>query len=140
MADPQPPSPNSPPPAAAGTAVGTAVGTGTGSDTAIPMLTEIVQVPRYAPEELPRALEDVDWSGLAERVRENVTERLARRSQALLDAALRDSLQAVVDRATESLAADQRESVTRTVRDLVAQAVNEEITRVHAEIARRPRP
>jgi hypothetical protein len=136
MADPQPPSPNSPPPAAAGTAVGT----GTGSDTAIPMLTEIVQVPRYAPEELPRALEDVDWSGLAERVRENVTERLARRSQALLDAALRDSLQAVVDRATESLAADLRESVTRTVRDLVAQAVNEEITRVHAEIARRPRP
>ena len=139
MADPQPPSQPSPPsPTAA--AAGTAVGTGTGSDTAIPMLTEIVQVPRYAPEELPRALEDVDWSGLAERVRENVTERLARRSQALLDAALRDSLQAVVDRATESLAADLRESVTRTVRDLVAQAVNEEITRVHAEIARRPRP
>jgi hypothetical protein len=133
MADPQPPSP---PPAAAGTAAGT----GSGSDAAIPMLTEIVQVPRYAPEDLPRALEDVDWSGLAERVRENVTERLARRSQALLDAALRDSLQAVVDRATESLAADLRESVTRTVRDLVAQAVNEEITRVHAEIARRPRP
>ena len=102
------------------------------------MLTEIVQVSRYVPAELPRALEDVDWSGLAERVRENVTERLARRSEALLDAALRDSLQAVVDRAAESLAADLRESVMQTVRDLVARAVNEEITRVHAEIARRP--
>jgi uncharacterized membrane-anchored protein YjiN (DUF445 family) len=78
--------------------------------------------------------------GLTERVRENVTERLARRSEALLDAALRDSLQTVVDRAAESLAADLRESVMRAVRDLVARAVNEEITRVHAEIARRPRP
>ncbi|RPH45307.1 MAG: hypothetical protein EHM87_06955 [Burkholderiales bacterium] len=128
MADSQPPSPA---PAAAGSPPA--------RDEAIPMLTEIVQVPRYQPEELPRALEEVDWSVLSERVRENVTERLARRSQALLDAALRDSLQAVVDRAAESLATDLRESVMRTVRDLVAQAVNEEITRVHAEIARRPR-
>jgi hypothetical protein len=111
-----------------------------GSDEAIPMLTEIVQVPRYVPEDLPRTLEEVDWSGLTERVRENVTERLARRSEALLDAALRDSLQTVVDRAAESLAADLRKSVMRAVRDLVARAVNEEITRVHAEIARRPRP
>ncbi len=137
MADPQPPSPTSmsDPTASAAPAPGR-----TGPDEAIPMLTEIVQVPRYVPEELPRTLEEVDWSGLAERVRENVTERLSRRSEALLDAALRDSLQTVVDRAAESLATDLRESVMRAVRDLVARAVNEEITRVHAEIARRPRP
>ena len=106
-------------------------------DEAIPMLTEIVQVPRYAAEELPGSLEAVDWAELAERVRENVTERLTRRSQALLDAQLRESLQTVVDRAAESLAAELRASLSQMVRDIVARAVTEEITRVHAEIARR---
>jgi len=106
-------------------------------DEAIPMLTEIVQVPRYVPEELPRALADVPWADLAERVRENVTERLVRRSEALLDAKLRESLQTVIDRAAESLAAELRASLSQTVRDLVARAVKEELTRLHAEIARR---
>jgi hypothetical protein len=138
MADPLPHSPE-PVPDAPATASAAAPG-GAEPDEAIPMLTEIVQAPRYVSEELPRTLEEVDWSGLTERVRENVTERLARRSEALLDAALRDSLQTVVDRAAESLAADLRDSVMQAVRDLVARAVNEEITRVHAEIARRPRP
>jgi hypothetical protein len=107
------------------------------ADEAIPMLTEIVQVPRYAAEELPGTLGDVDWAGLAERVRENVTERLARRSQALLDTELRESLQAVIDRAAESLAAELRATMTQVVRDIVARAVTEELTRVHAEIDRR---
>jgi uncharacterized membrane-anchored protein YjiN (DUF445 family) len=108
-----------------------------GPDEAIPMLTEIVQVPRYAVEDLPATLEEVDWSELAERVRVNVTERLTRRSQALLDAQLRDSLEAVVDRAAESLAAELRASLSQMVRDIVGRAVTEELTRVHAEISRR---
>jgi uncharacterized membrane-anchored protein YjiN (DUF445 family) len=108
-----------------------------GRDEAIPMLTEVVQVPRYLAEELPASLGDVDWAELAERVRENVTERLTRRSQALLDAQLRESLQTVVDRAAESLASELRASLSQMVRDIVARAVTEEITRVHAEIARR---
>jgi hypothetical protein len=110
---------------------------GTGADDPIPMLTEIVQEPRYVPEDLPVALGDVEWAGLAERVRENVTERLARRSEALLDAQLRESLQAVIDRAAEALATELRASLSQTVRDVVARAVNEELTRLHAEIARR---
>ncbi|MEI7445287.1 MAG: hypothetical protein WCK28_10395 [Burkholderiales bacterium] len=110
------------------------------ADLPIPMLTEIVEVPRYAPEDLPETLEAVDWAELADRVRENVTERLSRRSQALLDAALRDSLRAVVDRAAESLAAELRTSLSQMVRDIVGRAVDEEITRVHAEIARRTKP
>jgi len=124
MTDPAAPSPPRPAPAG-------------GSDEAIPMLTEIVQVPRYAIEDLPETLEEVDWSELAERVRVNVTERLARRSQALLDAQLRESLEAVVDRAAESLAAELRASLSQMVRDIVGRAVTEELTRVHAEIARR---
>jgi len=101
------------------------------------MLTEIVQVPRYAPEELPKSLADVSWADLAERVRENVTERRVRRSEALLDAKLRESLQTVIDRAADSLAAELRASLSQTVRDVVARAVKEELTRLHAEIARR---
>jgi hypothetical protein len=107
------------------------------ADEAIPMLTEIVQVPRYTDRELPGSLVDVDWAGLAERVRENVTERLARRSQALIDAQLRESLESVIDRAAESLAAELRATMTQVVRDIVARAVTEELTRVHAEIQRR---
>jgi hypothetical protein len=114
---------------------------GSGSpDEAIPMLTEIVDVPRYVPEDLPETLAEVDWSSLAERVRENVTERLGRRSQLMLDELLRDSLQAVVDRAADSLAAELRGSLSQMVRDIVARAVTEEITRVHAEISKRGTP
>ena len=98
------------------------------------MLTEIVQVPRYTDEELPRAFGEVDWAELAERVRENVTERLAVRSQALIDTQLRESLQAVIDRAAESLATELRATMTQVVRDIVARAVTEELTRVHAQI------
>jgi hypothetical protein len=111
-----------------------------GEEMTIPMLTEIVQVPRYAREELPASLEEVDWAELAERIRENVTERLSRRAQALLDAQLRESLAVIVDRATESLAAELRDAVSRMVGDIVGRAVNEELTRVHAEIARRGNP
>jgi uncharacterized membrane-anchored protein YjiN (DUF445 family) len=134
MTDPTRPDPtDAPAPGQAG-APGSAPA---GPDEAIPMLTEIVEVPRYAIEDLPATLEEVDWSELAERVRVNVTERLTRRSQALLDAQLRDSLEAVVDRAAESLAAELRVSLSQMVRDIVGRAVTEELTRVHAEISRR---
>jgi uncharacterized membrane-anchored protein YjiN (DUF445 family) len=109
------------------------------SDEAIPMLTEIVEVPRYTDEELPETLAEVDWAALGERVRENVTERLMRRSQALLDTQLRATLEVVLGRVAESLTSDLHESLTQMVRDVVAQAVTEEMTRVHAEIARRRR-
>ena len=46
----------------------------------IPMLTEVVQVPRYDSEDLPQSFAEVDWGDLAQRVRENVLERLLRRS------------------------------------------------------------
>jgi hypothetical protein len=106
-------------------------------DEPIPMLTEVVQVPRYATHELPRSLGDVDWAALAERVRENVTERLSRRSQALLDAQMRESLQAIVDRAAEALALELRTTMAQVVREIVDRAVTEELTRLHAEITRR---
>jgi len=120
----------------------TVAGTSTarsGTDEAIPMLTEIVQVPRYNAEDLPETLTQVDWAELGERVRENVTERLLRRSDALLDNQLRGTLQVVLDRAAETLASELQASLAQMIRDIVARAVTEELTRLHAEIARRSR-
>ena len=113
-----------------------AAGAAETGDDAIPMLTEIVEVPRYDRSELPRTLVEIDWAQLAMRVRENVLEGLLGRSDAMLDAQLRASLQAVIGRATESLAADLGTTLEQLIRDLVARAVTEEITRVHDEVIR----
>jgi hypothetical protein len=93
-------------------------------------------VPRYERSELPQTLTAIDWSQLALRVQENVLERLLSRSDALLDTQLGASLQAVIGRATESLAADLGTTLEQLIRDLVARAVSEELTRVHDEVVR----
>ncbi len=106
-------------------------------DDPIPMLTEVVQVPRYEPEDLPHSLADVDWSDLAQRVREKVLERMLRRSDTLLDAQFSATLQPVVERAIETLTLEVHDALNRMIRDIVARAVTEELTRLHAEISRR---
>lgn len=111
-------------------------GTPEEGDDAIPMLTEVVEVPRYDSSELPQTLTSIDWSQLALRVQENVLERLLSRSEALLDAQLRASLQVVIGRATETLAVELATTLEQLVRDLVARAVTEELTRVHDEVLR----
>jgi len=103
-------------------------------DDAIPMLTEVVDLPRYDAAELPQALADVDWAHLALRVQENVLERLLGRSEALIDDEMQAGLEAVLSRATETLAAELRMTLGQFVRDLVARAVTDELTRVHDEI------
>ncbi len=111
----------------------------TSADEAIPMLTEVVQVPRYSSAELPDTLASIDWAELALRVRENVLERLQRRSELLLNDELRTTLQAVLDRAAESLALQLNDTLSQLIREIVARAVTEELTRVHTEITRRHR-
>ena len=113
-----------------------AAASGETGDDAIPLLTEVVEVPRYDSSELPRTLVEIDWAQLAMRVRGNVLEGLLGRSDALLDEQLRTSLQVVIGRATESLAADLGTTLEQLIRDLVARAVTEEITRVHDEVIR----
>ena len=105
----------------------------------IPMLTEVVQVPRYDTEDLPQTLAEVDWGDLGQRVRENVLERLLRRSDALLDAQLQNTLTPVLERAAETVAPELHDALNRMIRDIVARAVTEELTRLHAEIAKRNR-
>jgi hypothetical protein len=122
---------NTPIPADAGTAAALAAD--------IPMLTEVVQVPRYDSEDLPQTLADVDWGDLSQRVRENVLERLLRRSDALLDAQLQNTLAPILERAVDTVAHELHDALNRMIRDIVARAVTEELTRLHAEIANRNR-
>ena len=109
-------------------------------DEHVPMLTDVLRLPRYQDQELPAQLDDVNWSELAERIRSNVMERLMRRSTLLLDEQLGDGLNAVIERATENLAAELRSALSSMVKDLVYTAVDEELNRVHTEIAKRSSP
>lgn len=103
---------------------------------AIPMLTDVVNVQRYHPDQLPQNFGDVDWGELASQVRENVLERLLRRGDILLDAQMSQALTPVISRAVETMTRDMHDTLNRMVRDIVHRAVTEEITRLHAEMAR----
>ena len=109
-------------------------------DGGIPMLTDVLQLPRYERTELPGTLSEIDWSALELRVQENVMERLVRRSQVLLEEQMRDTLTAVIDRASQSLAIELRDTLSQMLHETVARAVREELTRVHTEIAERGTP
>jgi hypothetical protein len=103
-------------------------------DDNIPMLTEVVQVPRYSKAELPKAIDDVQFAALSERVEVNVMERILRHSEQLLDARLKADLESVLQRATETLAADLKTTLSQSIRDMVSHAVSEELTRLQSEI------
>jgi len=110
-------------------------GTGiSGDDDAIPLLTEVVEAPRYSVHGLPAALSDVDWSALAREVQDNVLERLMRRSESLFEQSLRATLDTVIERATAQLLLELQGAVSQLTRDVVARAVAEELARVQADI------
>lgn len=112
---------------------------GADRDDAIPMLTEVVELPGEAAPELPESLAEVDWGALEQRVQDNVIDRLMHRSVDLLDGQLNATLNAVIGRAIDHLSAELHEALAQLTRDLVARAVAEELDRVHAEVARRER-
>ncbi len=108
-------------------------------DTLIPMLTDVLTIPRAAGTELPESLDDASWAELSLHMRQNVVERLMRGAGTMLDTPLRETLDAVLDRHLRSLQSDLHESLSLLVRDLVSRAVADELARVHAEIQRRQR-
>ena len=108
-------------------------------DGSIPMLTEIIRFAGEASDAsapLPASLEHVEWAGLAERVRDDVLARLMEHSDEMLVVELRSSLSLVLDRTLRQLGDELHESMSQLVRDLVARAVADEITRLHDEIER----
>jgi hypothetical protein len=100
----------------------------------IPMLTEVVEVPRYSRTELPDAIDDVQWAALSERVERNVMERMLRRTEQMIDAKLNQDLTLVIARATQTLSADLATTISESIRDLVSNAVADELTRLQSEI------
>lgn len=107
------------------------------ADHAIPTLTEVVHLPRYSEPELPATLSEVDWASLAQTIQDNVLGRLMRRSEPLFGAQLRATLKSVLDRTAEQMSAELQVTLSQLTRDLVANAVAEELTRVHAQISGR---
>lgn len=111
--------------------------TAAAGDAHIPMLTDVLATPRYAGTALPASLDDVSWPDLSLRVQHNVMERLMRRSEAMLDTPLRETLNAVLDRHLHSLHSDLHDTLSLLVRDLVSRAVADELARVQDEIQHR---
>lgn len=106
-------------------------------DATIPILTQVVELSDYAGESLPRSLDEVDWSSLAVMVRERVLEGLLNRPGSFLDEPIRERLPRIVERGTRALAAEIRSELEEAMRDAVAHAVTEELTKLQEEIVSR---
>ncbi len=106
-------------------------------DATIPILTQVVELAEYAGETLPRTLDEVDWSKLAVLVRERVLEALLNQPGSFLDEPIRERLPRIVERGTRTLAAEIRAGLEEAMRDAVANAVTEELTKLQEEIVSR---
>jgi hypothetical protein len=97
---------------------------------AIPMLTEIVEVPAYSAENLPATLRDINWDEVAARVRRQVSEHLADRIGAILDLELNKALQAALGPAVDTISRTLHESLRQRMQAAIDEAVSLEIARV----------
>jgi len=97
---------------------------------AIPMLTEIVEVPAYSAENLPATLRDINWDDVATRVRSQVSEHLAERIGAILDLELHKALQAALEPAIDTVSRTLHESLRQRMQAAIDEAVSLEIARV----------
>lgn len=102
-------------------------------DETIPVLTDVVRLPRDPePEPAVPAFSDEDWAALAARVETSVTERMLLHAGPMLDDSLDSMLTNLLQRAGAQLAQDLHDVFSHLVRDLVARAVTEELTMLHA--------
>ncbi|MBP8307993.1 MAG: hypothetical protein KAY46_12060 [Burkholderiaceae bacterium] len=110
-------------------------------DETIPVLTDVVRLPRDPePEPAVPAFSDDDWAALAARVETSVTERMLLHAGPMLDASLDNMLTTLLQRAGAQLAHDLHDVFSHLVRDLVARAVTEELTMLHARSLRSDSP
>lgn len=100
----------------------------------IPVLTEVLppsvleslNVPAKQTQEA-EPLDDMDWSDLENTLNERVLNQVMLRVDQALEAQLKSSLDEVIQATMELLAADLRNGLQQTIKDVVAQAVAEEI-------------
>jgi hypothetical protein len=81
--------------------------------------------------ELPHLSEE-EWHRMERRVRERILGQLLSRTDAVLEERIRNSLAGVLQDAVDGLTATLRESLHKTLEEVVSRAVAQEITRLQA--------
>jgi len=81
---------------------------------------------------LPAPLSEEQWKRMERRVRERILGQLLMRTDAVLEERIRTSLAGVLEHAVEDLAATLRQSLHKTLDDVVSRAVAQEISRLQA--------
>ena len=108
-------------------------------DASIPVLTEIMQNEAPAPEvtALPAPDNDEAWEALERRLCERVLLQLSNRVDFVLEQRIKDSISEVLDHALHALTLEMREGLHDTIGKIVTRAVQQEITHLQANTARR---
>ncbi|RJG05379.1 hypothetical protein D3870_04505 [Noviherbaspirillum cavernae] len=116
-------------------------------DAGIPVLTEIIPAagngspppapmarPNHVPQETQTspAQDGEQWTELERDIRERVLQQVLERIDFVLEQRVRDSLADVLQTAVESLTADIRSGLHHTIRDVVARAVSQEISKLQS--------
>ena len=117
-------------------------------DAGIPMLTEIISPAAPAPQPLhappapaepeplgaraAREWDEESWNRLEQELRERILHQVLKRIDFVLEQRVRDSLADVLQLAVSGLAAEIREGLHATVKDVVIRAVAQEITKLQA--------
>lgn len=105
-------------------------------DDAIPMLTEVVQVPEPRPAAPEAAApSDAEWAALAQRIHDEAAGRLAARAEEIFGQALEGMLQQTLQRHAAALHAELAQSFAQIARDAVARAVDEALAGARATSA-----
>lgn len=125
-------------------------------DAGIPVLTEVIPPPRHSePAQQPQPAvsevkekknedavtlqqhtaeewDDERWDSLEREIRERVLYQVLERIDFVLEQRVRDSLADVLQLAVESLAADIRNGLHHTVKEVITRAVAQEITKLQS--------
>jgi hypothetical protein len=109
---------------------------------AIPMLTDVVPLPKndvvpiqkYSSAALPEAVTELDWSGIEHRVREQVMTQLSSSANALLEKKMNSLMTVVLNRHVEALRSELQLMLAQSLRDIVTEAVQIELTALQGEI------
>lgn len=111
-------------------------------DAGIPVLTEIIDAPVLDENPQPASLRvatapasaaDLErWEHLERELRERVLQQVLKQIDAALEQRVRDSLADVLQIAVENLAGEIRDGLRRTVKEVVTQAVRQEIATARA--------
>lgn len=98
-------------------------------DANIPVLTEVIDPALMFSEVAQQNISTEEWQALEQTLRENVLRQVLTRIDFVLEHRVRDSLADVLQTAVEDLAAEIRLGLHRTLEEVIARAVSQEIAK-----------